>query len=336
MEKKENIFKKFTRASCFPLIILYIIMLIIFTVWSKLVGTNFFKASTFKNILESIVITSFLAIGSGCLLIGGNLDLSQASVGAFAGAVIASMIYYWKIAWPIAAISALILCAVFGAINALLITKFRFPAFIATLAMSSVAKGFMYLFSAIGGGKGVATNVNFKCDALYELSKGKIGNTGITWSVLIMAALLIIYGIIMAKSGFGAKCMIFGGNPVAASMAGINATAVMYILCINCSCLGGLAGIWNAAKLQQGALTALATSQFTGLTACILGGISFGGGKGNMFGAFLGILILNTFQIGMSCVGLSPYFVNICSGALLIIALAFDIISTKRNANVVA
>ena len=94
--------------------------------------------------------------------------------------------------------------------------------------------------------------------------------------------------------------------------------------------MGGISGIFNTARLQQGSLLALGTNQFTGLTAAMLGGISFGGGTGGMLGVFIGLCILNTFQIGMSAVGLNTYLVQVFSGVLLLVALAFDFIQRRR------
>ena len=96
--------------------------------------------------------------------------------------------------------------------------------------------------------------------------------------------------------------------------------------------MGGIGGVFNCARLSQGALQALTTNQFTGLTAAILGGISFGGGIGGMGGAFVGLLILNTFQIGMGIVGVNPLWVTVFSGILLLVALALDIIAMQRKA----
>lgn len=330
----KKILKKITGSSFFSLLLLYIVMLLIFTVWAKAVGNQFLKLTTFRNILQSLVVTSFLTIGCGCMLIGGNMDLSASAVGAFGGIVLASSIHFFKIPWPIAIILALVLCAIFGAFNALMITRFRFPAFIATLATASMAKGFMYLYSTLGTGGSTSANIKMNCDPLYTLGAGKL--LGIPISVYIMILFFVVYGILISKTRLGVKICMLGGNPMAANMAGIKSTNLMFFLCINCSVLAGCAGIINASRLQQGALLALASNQFTGITAAILGGISFGGGKGNMGGAFLGLLTLNTFQIGMSLVGISPYWVNVFSGILLIIALTLDFLSISRSSAVKA
>ncbi len=315
----------------FSLVLLYLAMVIIFTVWTaiKSKGSTFFLSwPIIRNILNSLVVSSFLTMGAGCLLIAGHIDLSQASIGAFGGMVLATAIKGWGLPWYLGVVIALCLCAVFGAVNALLVGKLRFPSFIGTLAMASMVKGLMYLFSSLGN-NGLAANVNFMNKTVSFIGTGSVA--GIPFGVIIMAIFFIVYGLIISKSTFGMKVTLMGGSPVAATLAGINANGIMTILFINSAVLGGVAGIFNCARLSQGALTALTTNQFTGLTAAILGGISFGGGVGGMGGAFVGLLILNTFQIGMGIVGVNPFWVNVFSGLLLLIALAFDFLSQQRQ-----
>ena len=334
---KQSFFQKHIKPliqhKVFTLVLLYIAMVIIFTVWAALRGTSFLKITIFRNILNSLVISSFLTIGAGCLLIAGHMDLSQAAIGAFGSMVLATAIKAWGFPWYLAIIAALALCAVFGAVNAFFVTKLKFPSFIGTLAMASMVKGLMYLFSSMGN-DGVAANINFTNKTTAFLGTGSVA--GIPLSVIIMVVFFIVYGLLMSKSAFGMKVTLMGGSPVAATLAGINATAITFILFINSAVLGGVAGVFNAAKLSQGALTALTTNQFTGITAAILGGISFGGGAGGMGGAFVGLLILNTFQVGMGIVGVNPFWVNVFSGLLLLIALAFDFLSQQRQKRALA
>ena len=325
--------KKLTQHKVFTLICLYICLVIIFTVWAALKGTSFLQVKVFKNILNSLVVTSFLTIGAGCLLIGGYMDLSMSAIGCFGSMVLAASIASWNLPWWLGIIIALALCAVFGAINAFMVTKLHFPAFIGTLAMASIVRGLMYLFSSMGH-NGVAANINFDNAATAFIGTGSV--LGIPFGVIVMAIFFIIFGLLMSKSTFGMKVTMMGGSPVAATLAGINATGITTILFILGAVMGGIAGVFNCARLSQGALTALTTNQFTGLTAAILGGISFGGGVGGMGGAFVGLLILNTFQIGMNLVGVNPFWVNVFTGLLLLLALALDFISMQRKAKSLA
>jgi ribose/xylose/arabinose/galactoside ABC-type transport system permease subunit len=315
----------------FKLILLLAGIWIVFSVWAALLGNKFFALSTLNNILESIVLSSFLTLGAGCLLISGDIDLSQAAVGAFGGMVLAAAISEsgWGLPWWVGIIICLALCAVFGAANAFLVDKFRFPAFIGTLAMSYMAQGLMRLFSSLGSATGTAQNIAFqKPDAIKWLGTGKVGP--IPSGVLVMLILFLIYGIIISKTTFGKKVVLMGGNRQAARLAGINSRAMTYILFINSAVLGGVSGIFNTSKLGQGQLLALQTNQFTGITAAILGGISFGGGAGGMGGAFIGLLILNSFQIGMTTINVNPFWYSIFTGLLLLVALSFDFFTRIR------
>ena len=307
-------------------------MVVLFTVWASSKNLNFFKASTLTNILNSIVLSSFLSIGAGCLLISGNMDLSAASVGAFGGMIMAASVANWGLPWYVGMLVVFVFCACLGSLNALMVIKFRFPPFIATLAMSSMAKGLMYIFSSIGNPTGVAQNVSVKNEALKFIGTDTVGppQFAVPFGVIVMLVFFLVYGIIISKSKVGMKVMVLGGNPTAATLAGIKANKIILALYINAAVLGGIAGIFNTARLGQGNLLALQNNQFSGITAAILGGISFGGGAGGMGGAFIGLLILNTFQIGMSTVGFNPFWVNVFSGLILLIALATDFFVQQR------
>ncbi|MDR2356436.1 MAG: ABC transporter permease [Clostridiales Family XIII bacterium] len=313
----------------FTLILLLVVMVLVFTVWSEIIGYHFFKATTFRNILNSVVVTSFLTIGAGCLLISGEIDLSQSAVGAFGGLLLATAVSAWKLPWFFSILLTLLFCALLGALNALFVDKYRFHSFIGTLAMASMAKGLMYLFSSLGSATGIAANLAFADDALDYIGMGKIG--AVPFGVLLMFLFFLIYGVLMSRTSFGMKVMLKGGNPIAARLAGISATAITYILFINSAVLGGVSGVINAARVGQGSLVALTTNQFTGITAAFIGGISFGGGTGNMGGAFIGLLILNTFQIGMGVVGVNPYWVSVFTGLILIVALTMDFVSQRSR-----
>ena len=325
---RNNRMRSVLHSKIFTLAIVFIALVILFSIWSSAVGSQFFKLTTFRNILSALVLSSFITIGAGALLIGGQIDLSAAAIGAFSGMVLAAAIKGWGMPWYIGIIIALVLCAVFGAVNATMVSVFRFPSFIATLAMMSMAKGLMYLFSSLGN-KGLATNISFLNKPIAWIGAGSVGP--IPFNVIVMVVFFIVYGILIGRTKLGMKIMLLGGNPVAANLAGIQSRKMTYFLFINGAVLGGVSGIFNTAQLQQGSILALANNQFTGLTAAILGGISFVGGSGGMGGAFLGLLILQTFQIGMGVVRFNQFWVGVFSGILLIVALAVDFFAQMRR-----
>ena len=332
--KKDNFLRKhvlpLVQQKAFILLIFLLVLVLLFSVWSGFVGKKFFATSTFVNIFQSIVVTGFLCLGSACLLICGNVDLSTSTIGCFGGVVVAVCAKN-GMPWFVCVIACFALCAVFGLLNGVLVSKFRFPAFIATLGMTSVVKGLTYVFSSLGN-NGVAANINYSNKVLGWLGRGKIFDIPV--GVYFLIIFFIIYGILITKTRFGMKLKLIGGNPMAANLAGLNSSRTLILMFINAAVLSGIAGIFNGARMGQGSLTALATNQFTGMTAAIIGGISFGGGIGGMGGAFLGLLILNTFQVGMNVVGLNPFWVQTFSGLLLIIALAMDFLQMGSRGKV--
>ena len=117
---------------------------------------------------------------------------------------------------------------------------------------------------------------------------------------------------------------------MAATLCGINAKKVLYILFGNSAMLASIAGMIYMCRASQGDLNALGSNQFTGMTAAILGGVSFGGGNGNLAGVFVGLLILNTFSKGMTAIGSSSYWTTILTGVLLLVALIIDSFAMQK------
>jgi ribose/xylose/arabinose/galactoside ABC-type transport system permease subunit len=101
---------------------------------------------------------------------------------------------------------------------------------------------------------------------------------------------------------------------------------------MNAGFLAAMASTIYAARLKNATATGISGQQFSGITAAILGGIAFGGGSGGMFGCFLGLLVLNAFNNGMTCIGVNTYVQTIFSGLLLIVALMLDYVSQHGQA----
>ena len=325
----------FLKSKLFVLLVLLIGIFIVFSVWALLVGANFMKLDIFLTIADSMIVTSFLAIGAGCLMVSGRLDLSAARSGMFAGVFVAVGIRYWGVPAAIGLlpgtllliVGGLICCGIFGIVNSTLINVFNFQPFIATMAMASVIDGLTRVVAVDPVSK-VATSVNASNEVTVFIGTAKIA--GIPFMYLFVIAAFIIYGLMLSKTKFGMKMYLVGGNPAAAQLCGISPRKISYILYINSAMLAGVSGITLMSRIKQGGLDSMNQHQFTGLTAAILGGISFGGGSGTMAGVFVGILILNTFTKGTTVVRFNPYWTSVLSGALLLTALTMDYFSTVR------
>ena len=131
---------------------------------------------------------------------------------------------------------------------------------------------------------------------------------------------------------FANAIYLCGGNRRAARLCGLNPKKLSYVLYINSAFLASVSGIIYVARVKTALPTALTSFQFTGVTAAILGGVAFGGGSGNMLGCTLGMLILSIFNNGVSTVGFNANYTKVFNGVLLIVGLALDAITARRNA----
>ena len=292
-------------------------MVVVFTIMKR----SYFSMQNILNILVSCSIVGLVAIGETYLMIAGLIDLAPGSISAFSGVLVAILL---KANWPMipAILVTLIVGAIAGAINALLINELEISYFIATLATQSIFRGLAFI---ICGGKSIGiTNQAFL----------KIGTTrilGFSLPIIIFLVLFILFGIILAKTRFGRAIYMVGGNRNAARLAGIQPKRIMYALYILSAVLAALGGTILASRMNSGQPSASEGLEFDAVTGCVLGGVAMGGGIGSMSGAFIGLLIMQGFANGLSVLNVQSFWQKVAKGLLLIAALGFDFFRKKSR-----
>lgn len=322
---KSSSVKQFLQSKLFTLLVIIVILCVLFTIVTE---GNFLKMANIRSILNSMVLVSFLAIAEALLIISGCMDLSLGAVGTLCGCVCALLITDSGMPWFVGLLGAAAVGAICGACNATMINIFNFQPFIATLATASIVEGIAYVITD-------GVRVVLENPVTSFIGTARIGGV-VPFGVVIAAVFFVVYGIILAKTVFGRKIYICGSNKLAARLVGINAKVVSYILFINAGVLAAIAGFIYSSRLKNATVTGITGQQFSGVTAAILGGVSFGGGSGGMLGCFFGLLVLNIFNNGMTCIGVNTYVQTIFSGALLIFALTLDTINQRRTAKGIA
>ena len=313
-----NKWKQIVGSKLFTLSLLLVIIVVVLEIAT---GGLLLKLRNIRSILQSITVVSFLTIGAGMLLISGNTDLSLGGIGTL-GPMVLAFTMSVGVPWYAALILALLASALCGLINAFMVNNLNFPTFIATLGMASVANGIAY---TISGGK----NIDIDDPVLAFIGTERLAKY-IPYSIFISIIALIVYGIILKKTKFGRTVYLIGGNPEAARLVGLKPKKTSYMLFINASCMACIAGVLMSARIKTATCNGLSGQQFTGITAAILGGISFGGGTGGMAGALVGILILNVFENGLQLLAIPTYWQTVASGLLLLAALVYDKLAAKR------
>ena len=309
--KKSSPIRRIVGNKTFTLVVVWVAILVMFTI----INGNYFTLRNIKNMFNTAFNTGMLAIGLSCLLISGAIDLSTGST-AMVGGIIVALLMQADVPWVPALLITMAFGAVVGLINAFFVNILGFPSFISTLAMGTVLTG---LGSVITRMQFIAiNNEGFRDLGSYSLFDV------IPLTFLITAVLMIVYGFILQRTRIGRRIYIVGGNNQAARLAGINPKKISTVLFINNGCISCLVGSLVAARMQMGSPTANLGSDLDAITAVVLGGVSFMGGTGGMFGAFIGVMLLTCFKNGLVLIGLNTHYQVVLTGVLLIAALTLD------------
>jgi simple sugar transport system permease protein len=301
---------------------------IVIAVIGQLVNPIFLQYDNVINILQTMSEIALLVLAQTIVLITGKMDLSLESTFGLAPGVAAWLtvaagaghgLGLLPGAWAIpVALGAGVLIGVF---NALLIVRFGLHGFIVTLGMLIVLRG---LLTGISGGR---TFFNLPASMMYLGSTSWLGLPASVWLCLALFAAGIV---VLGHTGFGRALYAIGGNADAARAAGIRTGRVLWIALIAASVLAALGGL-----LLSGRLASVAAAQgdgaiFTVFAAAVIGGVSLGGGKGTVLGAFTGILLLYMIQNVLTLAGVPAQWIGALNGAIILIALVLSRITGGR------
>lgn len=295
-------------------------IVVVFILFTSL-NSNFFSIDNIVNLMVAASLVGLVAIGHTYLIIAAQNDLSPGSLAALTGTLCALLVS-WGIPLVVSILITLIVAALVGVCNALMVNKIKLDPFIATLVSQAILRGFAYI---ICNGKPVAIS-----DQGY-LNLGIVGLFGIPLSVWITIISIAIFGFILAKTKFGRSIYAIGGNKDAARLAGLNPQRIITICFIIMGVLCGIGGIVFSARMNCGQPAANVNLEFDAITAVILGGVSFTGGVGNMAGTVLGIILIQAFNTGLIMVNVPSFWQYVARGALLLFALTSDYIRKEKR-----
>jgi ribose/xylose/arabinose/galactoside ABC-type transport system permease subunit len=336
--QKGNTFKRLMRIKAVPLLIILLILVIATMIissgvlegrpFSALFTRGFMSSGNLINIFNKLVIQSFMICGIVLVLIGGNIDLSVAGQAGLTAMVFAWLMKSTGLSWILIFVICVVMAAIFGLINTFLVNRLKFPAFIATIGMSSIYAGLCNIMT-----KGNNIQISPKGhETFLALGKANIGGW-LPVLFVIAALIMIIYQFVLTRTTFGRSIFMCGGNPNAARLSGLKPDRMRMFLFINNSILAAIGGLLWTAQVKLASPTAIVTSgfDFRVISASILGGVAFFGGGGSIGGAFVALLLLNVFENMLNVLNVQDYWIIFASGVVLVIALLIDYISAERR-----
>ena len=327
MEKKKfdlrNLFEKY--GMVFVLILMIVAM--------SIVKPSFRTVNNFLNILTQTSIYGILALGMTLVIISKGIDLSVGSILGLSAVVAASLgqsaaashKYYESLGdltifIPI--LAALLFGALCGAINGGLIAFTGIPAFIATLGMTTIARGFAYIYT---DGKPISTLT----PAFKFIGQGKV--LGIPMPVLIYLAMIIVTWILLNNTRFGKHVYAVGGNINAAEVSGVNVKKIILLVYTYMGLLAGIAAIVSTGRMVSAQPGLAVGYELTAIASTTIGGTSHSGGIGTIWGAVVGALVLSVMRNAMTILGIHSYWQQIVEGMVIIIAVILDMRKNARK-----
>ena len=299
---------------------IYFVLFIMIIVCSFL-NSNFLTFSNLSNISSQLAVTTILACGATMLIIAGMIDLSCGSVLALAG-VLSVGSYKHTNNMILAILVAIIIGVICNLINGIMITKFKVPPFIATLAMLTMARGAALKYTA---GQNIYQIGNYTI-----LGQGTLPG-GIPIAVLFLILFVVITWYILTHKKLGRALYAIGGNEEAAIASGINVDKSKILVFVLNGIFVGFAGVLFMSRNNVGLPNGAVSYELKALTAAVIGGTSFSGGLGTAQGTVAGAFIVGFLDNIMTLIGVDSYIQQIIRGAIIAIAVIYDLYSKNKT-----
>lgn len=290
-------------------------------------GSNFLKTDNLLNIANQIAVIAIIAIGMTLVIITGGIDLSVGSLIALSAVVATLLIRNYSgaehaspTAMLVAALIAIGLCGLVGLFSGLMVTLFRIPAFIVTLAMMLVGSGLAYILSH-------GQSIYQVPEGFVWLGRGSV--LGVPNSVILMLILYLLAHLLTTRTRVGRYIYAVGSNAEAVRLSGVSVQKILLFVFILNGLLAGLGGVVMASQLRSGAPTYGQMYELYVIAAVVVGGTSLAGGQGKVFGTLLGAFIIAVIQNGMNLTGIESYTQKVVLGLVILGAVLLDTLKQR-------
>ncbi|GAA3769024.1 ABC transporter permease [Plantactinospora mayteni] len=308
----------------------FIALAVIIVTFAALSDT-YLTSSNLITMTRHVAINAILALGMLLVILTGGIDLSVGSIVGLSGIVAGVLLQGWQInsfdvvlypqVWAVIVISLAVGMLV-GALNGLLISRFRLAPFIATLGMLYVARGIALLISNGATFPRLEGSPELGNTGFGFLGSGRI--LGIPTSIWIMVLLAALATVLIRRMPFGRWLYSVGGNERAAELSGVPIRRVklwVYMLSGFCAAMVGLI---IASELTSAAPQTGETFELNAIAAVVIGGASLAGGRGTVRGALVGAFVIGFLSDGLVMVGVSTFWQIVIKGAVIIFAVLLD------------
>ncbi len=302
-----------------------LVALLIAIVFFTLRSDRFLSGQNFSLILQQVVVVGVLAIGQTLVILTAGIDLSNGAIMAFGTMVMTKLAV--ESHWPplLTIFLGLLVTTLFGLVNGALVTRVKLPPFIVTLGMLNIAFALTQIYSS---GQTIS---NLPPALTFFGNTFKIGNTAVTYGVVLMLILYAITALLLSETAPGRHLYAVGNNPEAARLTGIPTQRVLLMVYTIAGFIYGIGGLLLIGRIGAGDPNSGQTENLDSITAVVLGGTSLFGGRGVIWGTLIGAIIVGVFRSGLTLMGLPSVFQTLITGILVILAVATDQWSRRKG-----
>lgn len=297
-----------------------VLIIIVFAVVLAILSPSFLTLSNMLNLMVQSTILLTMSVGATFVILTGGIDLSVGSVLAFSSTVGMASIAWYGMPVPVGVLITLGIGALFGIVNGVFVTKGGVPPMIVTLGTMSIGRGAQLVYSN-------GSTVSPIDDSLTALTYN--GLFGIPWLVWLVVAIAIVGGIVLSKTTFGRSVYAVGGNELATKLAGIKTHNVKMWCYVICGLTAALAGLFLAIRIESVSPQAGNGNEMNVIAAVVIGGCSLFGGRGNMFGTVMGVLLITLVTNAVNLLGVPPAWDQIVKGLVILAASLLDVYRIK-------
>lgn len=304
-------------------IIPMLVLVISFVGFGLVAGERFYAPFNLSLIIQQVTIIGILGIAQTLIILTAGIDLSVAAIMVLSSVVMGNMAVSIGMPAIIAIPIGFLTGMVCGAVNGLLITRFKLPPFIATLGTWNI---FFALNLWYSGSQSIRSQSIDKAAPSLKFfgERVEIFGTQFTYGSFLMIALCILFWYLLNRTAWGKHVYAVGDDPEAAELAGIRTNRILMSVYITAGLLCGIAAWAAIGRIGSISPQSFYEGNLEAITAVVIGGTSLFGGRGSVIGTIIGALIVGVFRNGLALAGVDVLWQVFAIGWLIIIAVAFD------------
>lgn len=304
-------------------IIPIIVLITSLVIFGMIVGDRFFAPFNLSLIIQQVSIIGILGIAQTLIILTAGIDLSVAAIMVLSSVVMGNVAVTMGFPPVIAIPLGLITGMICGAVNGILVTRFRLPPFIATLGTWNIFYALNLWYS---GSQSIRSQAIDKTAPVLKFfgTRVELFGTQFTYGSFLMVALCILFWYILNRTAWGRHVYAVGDDPEAAELSGINTKRTLVSVYIVAGLLCGVAAWAAIGRVGSISPQSFYEGNLEAITAVVIGGTSLFGGRGSVIGTVIGALIVGVFRNGLALAGVDVLWQVFAIGWLIIIAVAFD------------